>query len=91
MIGSLMAVMNVVLALGLLGQCVYSLNKIRDSWVLFVIHVLLATLAGLLAFRGADWLLDLALDIRTIVGRTLFNLFMIALWVLIFRDTKRKA
>ena len=90
MIGSLMAAANFLIAAGLIIQCFIALNRVEDGWVRLAIHIVIATAAGLLAFRGADVAMDIALSDRTAIGRLLLNLSMIPAWILIHRASRRR-
>ncbi|WP_110685091.1 hypothetical protein [Salinicola aestuarinus] len=90
MIGNVMAVANLLIAAGLIIQCLIALNRIDDGWERFAIHLVIATAAGLLAFRGADVAVDIALGDRTAIGRFLLNLSMIPAWILIHRASHRR-
>ncbi|WP_322528969.1 hypothetical protein R5R73_04840 [Salinicola sp. LHM] len=90
MIGSLMAAANFLIAAGLIIQCLIALNRVDDGWTRFAIHLVIATAGGLLAFRGADMAVDIALSDRTAIGRFLLNLSMIPAWILIHRASHKR-
>ena len=85
----LMAAGNFIIAIGLLLQGMLSLNRITDPWAKFAIHLMFATTAGLVAFRGWDIFSDLAFADRVTIGRLLLNLGMLSLWIMIRRYSKR--
>ncbi|WP_251976733.1 hypothetical protein [Salinicola avicenniae] len=90
MIGSVMALANFIIALGLIAQCLIALNRVDDGWTRFAIHLVIATAAGLVAFRGFDAAADIALSDRTAIGRLLLNLSMIPAWILIHRASHKR-